>query len=160
MRRRSRYNRRHFRRIGSWEMVPTQVRNLGWHHLLHEDTRCDSKFVQFVHACLGSPPPTTFLHAIEKGYLAGENQFPRLTSKMVRKHMPNSEATARGHLNKKYIGQPHAASDAVSARRRHFLKQQGQGQTLTAEHSSGKTTPGFDPTRVPKSTTIHVDYTG
>jgi hypothetical protein len=76
--------------------VPTQrIR------LFHEDTRRDAKFVQFVHACLGSPPPTTFLHAIEKGFLSSDNQFPRLTSKMVRKHMPNSEATARGHLNKK-----------------------------------------------------------
>jgi hypothetical protein len=27
--------------------------------LLHEDTRRDKSYVQFVHACLGSPPPTT-----------------------------------------------------------------------------------------------------
>jgi hypothetical protein len=32
--------------------------------LLHEDTRKDGKYVQFIHACLGSPPPITFLHAV------------------------------------------------------------------------------------------------
>jgi hypothetical protein len=68
--------------------------------LLHEDTRQDAKYVQFIHACMGSPPPTTFLLAVQRGYLSGENQFPRLNATMVRKHMPNSEATARGHLNK------------------------------------------------------------
>ncbi len=142
-------------RISDEPTAPTQRTRL-----LHEDTRRDSKYVQFFHACLGNPPPTTFLHAVEKGYLAGENQFPRLTSKMIRKHMPNSEATARGHLNKKYIGQPHAASDAVSARRRHFLKDQWQKQTIKKGHSSAKPTPSFDPTQIPKWTMIHVDYTG
>ncbi len=87
--------------------------------LLHEDTRRDAKYVQFVHACFGSPPPSTFLHAVRQGYLSGENQFPRLTARMVCKHMPNSEATARGHLNKTRIAQPHAASQPVSARRRY-----------------------------------------
>ena len=65
--------------------------------LLHEDTRKNAKYVQFVHACMGSPPPITFLSAIQRGYLAGKEQFPRLTAKMVRHNMPNSEATARGH---------------------------------------------------------------
>jgi hypothetical protein len=90
--------------------------------LLHADTRKDAKYVQFVHACLGSPPPTTFLRAVERGFLAGELQFPRLTSRMVRRHMPDSEATARGHLNKTPTSQPHALSQSVSARRRQHAK--------------------------------------
>jgi hypothetical protein len=121
--------------------------------LLHEDTRSDAKYVQFIHACMGSPPPTTFLRAVERGFLAGEHQFPRLTSKMVRKHMPNSLATAKGHLNKSAAGQPHALSDSVSARQRHHVKNQRRPQTV-------KTTKPFDVTAVPRSTTIHMDYTG
>jgi hypothetical protein len=85
--------------------------------LLHENTRRDKKYVQFIHACLGSPPPTTFLKAIERGYLNGEKQFPRLTSKMVRKFMPSSLATAKGHSNKTPTARPHALFDSVSARR-------------------------------------------
>ena len=34
--------------------------------LLHEDTRRDAKYVQFMHACFGSPPPVTFLNAINR----------------------------------------------------------------------------------------------
>jgi hypothetical protein len=98
--------------------------------LLHEDTRRDKNYVQFVHACMGSPPPTTFLQAIQKGYLTGADQFPRLTTRMVRKHMPNSMATARGHLNKSPIGQPHALSDAVSARKRHHRNELVRKVTL------------------------------
>ncbi len=44
--------------------------------------------------------PTTFLQAVQRGYITAPNQFPRLMSKLVRKHMPSSEATAKGHLNK------------------------------------------------------------
>jgi hypothetical protein len=127
--------------------------------LLHEDTRKNKHYVQFMHACLGSPPPTTFLQAVHKGYLAGENQFPRLTAHMVRKHMPNSIATARGHLNKSPIGQPHAASNSVSARKRLHRKGRAQAAKLLLEEKS-KHMSTFDPTSIPKSTTIHLDYTG
>ena len=128
--------------------------------LLHEDTRQDARYVQFVHACFGSPPPSTFLHAVRKGYLSGENQFPRLTARMVCKHMPNSEATARGHLNKTRIAQPHAASQSVSARRRYDTKMQSKSITFKKENSSSMPRKPFDPTTVPKSTTLHLDYTG
>ena len=133
--------------------------------LLHEETRRDSTYVQFVHACLGSPPPTTFLRAVEKGYLSGENQFPRLTSRLVRKHMPSSEATAKGHLTKTPTAQPHGLSDSVSARRRAHAKAQRNARTIMSEDHTKKgpqTDPAkaFDPTTVPKSTSLHLDYTG
>ncbi len=133
--------------------------------LLHEETRRDSTYVQFVHACLGSPPPTTFLRAVEKGYLSGENQFPRLTSRLVRKHMPSSEATAKGHLTKTPTAQPHKLSDSVSARRRAHIKAQRNARTIKSEDntpSGPQTKPAqvFDPTTVPKSTSLHLDYTG
>ena len=134
---------------------PTQPKQRA--RLLHEDTRRHAKFVQFVHACCGNPPPTTFLHAVTKGFLSGENQFPRLTSKMVRRHMPNSEATAKGHLSKTRTAQPHALSQAVSARHKHHLQNQSRLKGL--EPDSPKL-PDFDPTTIPRSRTLHVDYTG
>jgi hypothetical protein len=128
--------------------------------LLHEDTRSDSKYVQFIHACLGSPPPTTFLHAVQNNYLAGPWQYPRLTAKLVRKHMPNSEATARGRLNKTPVAQPHASSQSVSARRRLYAKTNLRRKEIKSENHPKKTTSKFDPTTIPRSTTIHMDYTG
>jgi hypothetical protein len=125
--------------------------------LLHEDTRRNAKYVQFVHACLRSPPPTTFLRAVSLGYLSGPNQFPRLTAKMVRQHMPDSEATAKGHLDKTPTGQPHANSQSVSAQRR--LHQHNLYNNIK-QLKTTKLTSAFDPTSVPRSTTIHIDYTG
>jgi hypothetical protein len=75
----------------------------------------DAQICGFVHAALRSPPPTTFLRAVERGFINGLRQFPRLTTKMVKHNMPNSEAMARGHLRKTPTTQPHALSDAVSA---------------------------------------------
>ncbi len=107
--------------------------------LLNEDTRTDRKYVQFIHACLGSPPLSTFLRAVERGYLSHPTQFPRLTAKMVRKHMPESEATARGHLNKTPTSQPHELSEAVSARRRAHLN------NLKHQHGAPSTSPTTKP---------------
>jgi hypothetical protein len=137
---------------------PTQPKQRA--RLLHEGTRRHAKFVQFVHACCESPPPTTFLHAVTKGFLSGDNQFPRLTSKMVRRHMPNSEATAKGHLSKTRTAQPHALSQAVSARHKHYLQNQSRLRGLKPDSSTAKSLPGFDPTAIPRSRTLHLDYTG
>jgi hypothetical protein len=117
--------------------------------------------VRFVHAALGSPPPTTFFCAVERGYINGPRQFPRLTTKVVRRYMPNSEATARGHLRKSPTAQPYAQSEAVSALCRHHKAAilQEAWRLRTASKLS-KLDPKFDPTMVPKSTTLHFDYTG
>ncbi len=53
-----------------------------------------SDFVNFWHAAYGSPVPSTFVAAIDKGYI----RIPGLTSAKVRRHLPNSIATAHGHL--------------------------------------------------------------
>jgi hypothetical protein len=79
----------------------------------------NATYVRFVHASMGYPAPSTFLRAVTSGFITGPNQFPRLTPKMVRKHLPNVMATAKGHLDRTPSGVPHAQSDAVSARRRH-----------------------------------------
>ena len=53
----------------------------------------DAAFVSFVHASLGSPVYSTFIHAIRSGYLSS---WPRITPALVLAHPPH---TAKGHLN-------------------------------------------------------------
>jgi hypothetical protein len=93
--------------------------------LLHQTATPEAEHIRFVHASLGHPTPTTFLNAVARFV-----QFPRLTTKNVRRHMPNSEASARGHLRKTPTAQPHAESNAVSA-----LQRFHKAQVLKAHHS-------------------------
>jgi hypothetical protein len=102
---------------------------------------------------MGYPASTTFLHAVTAGYITGPSQYPRLTPKMVRRNLPQAMATARGHLDKTPAAQPHAHSEAVSARKRHHHHK-------APPMSSSKAKELFDPTSVPKFTTLHIDYTG
>jgi hypothetical protein len=118
---------------------------------MHEDTRKNEDYVRFIHACMGHPTPITFLQAVQRGYITAPNQIPRITSKLVRKHMPCSEATAKGHLNKPPTSQPQIATQSVDGQRRYHNK-----SLLTKPTASVL----FDPKRVPKSTTLHLDYTG
>ena len=53
------------------------------------------KLVQFLHACAGFPTTTTWLQAINRGYFMG---WPGLTTARVRRHLPESEITTKGHL--------------------------------------------------------------
>ncbi len=57
------------------------------------DTAAD--VVNFWHAAFGSPAISTFLSAIDKEFI----RIPGLTSAKVRRHPPNSLATAYGHLH-------------------------------------------------------------
>jgi hypothetical protein len=118
---------------------------------MHDNTRLNEDYVRYIHSCLDNPAPTTFLQAVQRGYITDPNQFPRLTTTMVRRNMPDSEATAKGHLNKTPTGQSHAASQSVDAQRRLHQNLRRPEQT--------KTDP-FDPTSVPRSKTLHIDYTG
>ena len=61
----------------------------------------DKKYVKFTHASFGSPAISTLLRAIRKGYLL---TLPRLTSALVCKHLPNTVATALGHLDRRRQG--------------------------------------------------------
>ena len=59
--------------------------------------RLDSaaEFVKFWHATYGSPAVSTFLAAIDKSFI----RVPGLTSAKVRRHPPDTLATAYGHLH-------------------------------------------------------------
>ncbi len=51
--------------------------------------------VAFYHACFGSPAPVAFVTALQRGYI----NIPYLTAAMVSANLPNSMATAKGHLD-------------------------------------------------------------
>ena len=51
--------------------------------------------IKYLHASCFSPVPSTFKKAIKKGFL---QSWPGLTTKMVDKYLPPSEATAKGHI--------------------------------------------------------------
>jgi hypothetical protein len=53
--------------------------------------------IQFIHQCLFSPSIDTFCKAIDNNQLIG---FPPITSNQVRKYLPESTATAKGHMNR------------------------------------------------------------
>jgi hypothetical protein len=78
---------------------PTQIsigQALSSHSL---EQRSNPDYVSFIHAAFGRPAPTTFLKAVAEGFINGPRQCPRLTARLVRKYLPNSEAAARGHLD-------------------------------------------------------------
>ena len=53
--------------------------------------------MKFLHQCLFSPTVDKLCKTIDNNKLIG---FPNLTSKRVRKYLPESTATAKGHMNR------------------------------------------------------------
>ena len=65
------------------------------------------------------------------------------------------------HLRKSSTAQPHAESQAVSARRSHHTARLIQDMwTKRKSIQSIAPIPRFNPTTVPESTTLHFNYTG
>ena len=60
-------------------------------------TSTRANLAQYYHQCLCSPPPSTLLKAINNGQL---KTFPGLTADLVRRHLPPSTATAKGHMQR------------------------------------------------------------
>ena len=54
------------------------------------------QLVQWLHAAAFSPSPSTFLNAIQHNFFA---TWPGLTPDIVRRYLPPSDATVKGHLN-------------------------------------------------------------
>ena len=54
------------------------------------------ELAQWLHASCGSPNESTFIKAIQKGNFL---TWPGLTPQLIRKQLPTSEATSKGHLN-------------------------------------------------------------
>ena len=66
-------------------------------HQANLSVRLDSvaDFVIFWHGTFGSPALSTFIPAVEKGFI----RIPGLTATKIRRHPPNPLATAYGHLD-------------------------------------------------------------
>jgi hypothetical protein len=96
------------------------------------------------------------MNAVRKRFITGPNQYTRLTPKLVTKNMPNSMATARGHLDRIRMGQPHADSQSVSALRR--FHDSHISSALKRSHSQA--TGPFSINKAPRSRTLHMNYTG
>jgi hypothetical protein len=66
-------------------------------HVATSAIRLDSvsDFINFWHGAFGSPSLSTFIPAVEKGFI----NIPGLTAKKIRRHAPNPLATPAGHLD-------------------------------------------------------------
>ena len=62
----------------------------------------NAEFVTYSHATFGSPPLSTLLRGLRRGYL---NNYPRLTAEMILKNKPVMDACARGYLDRVRQGQ-------------------------------------------------------
>ena len=67
---------------------------------IHE-LRTKQNIVQYLHQAAGSPVPSTWIKAIDSGFFT---TWPGLTSDLVKKHLPKSLATAKGHLRQERQG--------------------------------------------------------
>jgi hypothetical protein len=54
------------------------------------------ELIQYLHAAAFSPVPSTWIAAIQRGFY---QSWPGLTAAAVRKHLPKSKATTKGHLD-------------------------------------------------------------
>jgi hypothetical protein len=61
------------------DIVPVPVASSAFAGKLQGTRQTDSEYVQFVHASLGFPAPTTFMNAVRKRFITGPNQYTRLT---------------------------------------------------------------------------------
>ena len=79
------------------EMSTLSTSSNGSDHRANLTVRLDSvaDFVNFWHGAFGSPALSTFIPAVEKGFI----RIPGLTASKIRRHPPNPLATAYGHLD-------------------------------------------------------------
>ena len=57
--------------------------------------------IRYLHTAAGFPTRTTWLKAIEKGFLTS---WPGLTATAVERHFPESEDTQKGYMRKMKLG--------------------------------------------------------
>eukprot|EP00956_Cyclotella_meneghiniana_P042186 scaffold248388_cov50-Cyclotella_meneghiniana.AAC.4 len=94
---------------GLW-IVPTSTKRVSAKpdtqfetHAAHNawQTSSKAKLIQFLHQCAFSPPASTWIKAINNNQFAS---WPGLTADAVRKYLPESTATAKGHMKKTPAG--------------------------------------------------------
>ena len=80
------------------EMTEPQIPDKLFAHNVYE---CKSKqdLVVYYHRTCWSPSPSTWIAAIQKGFFA---TWPVLTADLVRKYLPKSEYTTKGHMKQRF----------------------------------------------------------
>jgi len=67
-------------------------------HPAYDATSTLADLVQFLHAACYSPAPSTWIRAVQQGHFT---TWPMLTAEAIRKHLPQSIPTAKGHMDQK-----------------------------------------------------------
>jgi hypothetical protein len=132
-------------------------------------TKTNADFVTYVHATMGSPVLSAFIHAVSAGYL---NNFPRITAKMITQNPPNTIATAYGHLDQTRQGQNSTSPQTASLTSPPFIPDSLLNQPSLPPSADAITAnlelhdPYFDDPNnaflkvIPISQTNHSDLTG
>eukprot|EP00804_Cyclotella_cryptica_P028195 CCRYP_011052-RA/>CCRYP_011052-RA protein AED:0.30 eAED:0.33 QI:0/0/0/1/0.5/0.33/3/0/617 len=79
--------------------IPTKPPRAFATHAAHNayQTSSKAKLIQFLHQCAFSPPPSTWIKAINNNQFSS---WPGLTADALRRYLPDSTATAKGHMKK------------------------------------------------------------
>jgi hypothetical protein len=90
----------HDKEPGMWRVplgnsISTQASPEYYVHNVHEQ-KSIKDIITYLHACCFIPVQDTWLKAIQNGYFA---TWPAVTLEKVRKYLPKSDATAKGHMN-------------------------------------------------------------
>jgi hypothetical protein len=83
--------------------IPTKPPRAFATHAAHNayQTSSKAKLIQFLHQCAFSPPPSTWIKAINNNQFSS---WPGLTADAVRRYLPDSTATAKGQMKKTPAG--------------------------------------------------------
>ena len=128
-----------------WKVkLPTATNNLAHNVIRHE---LHAEIVNFWHKTLGCPTNSTLLKALRKGYL---KTIPQLTTNMVSRNLPQSMASAKGHLDQNRQGQRSSKST---------IQQRSAISTSNEDDDIEEPKDTYIITRV-ESYTNHVDATG
>lgn len=99
-------------------MVPIVAPDVTTSTLLHRantviHSQTQAEFVRWHHAALGSPAIPTLLIALRKGFIV----IPGLTAKTVRRNLPHTIATSKGHLDQTRQGLRSTSKKTKAAKR-------------------------------------------
>jgi hypothetical protein len=75
--------------------IPLQIAPEHYAHNVYEQKSIQDT-ITYLHACCFSPVQDTWFKAIQNGNFA---TWPSITVENVRKYVPKSDATAKGHMN-------------------------------------------------------------
>ena len=96
------------------------------------DTSSPSEYIKFLHQALGSPPPTTLLHAL--AHNEELQTIPGLTATLIHKHLRQTPSTDKGHLHqvRQHVASTHNDQEAIIAAREYVDNMQPTEAICTA----------------------------